>query len=95
MYYVPDGTQMCGYYECEECGNRFLSLTVGPQMVCPACGEQPDMEIGPDEPMPVIEESAKLLQVIQGEGYNEHKIQQNPDHGTGCILYGKSNQWNF
>ncbi len=29
MYYVPDGTQMCGYYECEECGNRFLSLTVG------------------------------------------------------------------
>ena len=67
MYYVPDGTQMCGYYECEECGNRFLSLTVGPQMVCPACGEQPDMEIGPDEPMPVIEETAKLLQVIQGE----------------------------
>lgn len=67
MYYVPDGTQTCGYYECEECGNRFLSLTVGPQMVCPACGEQPDMEIGPDEPMPVIEESAKLLQVIQGE----------------------------
>lgn len=67
MYYVPDGTQMCGYYECKECGNRFLSLTVGPQMVCPACGEQPDMEIGPDEPMPVIEESAKLLQVIQGE----------------------------
>ena len=58
MYYVPDGTQMCGYYECEECGNRFLSLTVRPQMVCPACGEQPDMEIGPD---------AKLLQVIQGE----------------------------
>ena len=38
-----------------------------PQMVCPACGEQPDMEIGPDEPMPVIEETAKLLQVIQGE----------------------------
>ena len=67
MYYVPDGTQMCGYYECEECGNRFLSLTVRPQMVCPACGEQPDMEIGPDEPMPVIEETAKLLQVIQGE----------------------------
>ena len=48
MYYVPDGTQMCGYYECEECGNRFLSLTVRP-------------------PMPVIEETAKLLQVIQGE----------------------------
>ena len=67
MYYVPDGTQMCGYYECEECGNRFLSLTVGPQMVCPACGEQPDMEIGPDEEMPKAREAAKLLQVVEGE----------------------------
>ena len=26
MYYVPDGTEVCGFYECEECGNRFLSL---------------------------------------------------------------------
>lgn len=48
-------------------GTVSSSLTVRPQMVCPACGEQPDMEIGPDEPMPVIEETAKLLQVIQGE----------------------------
>lgn len=26
MYYVPDGTKQCGYYECKKCGNRFLSL---------------------------------------------------------------------
>ena len=44
MYYVPDGTEMCGYYECKECGNRFLALQTGPQLVCPYCGEEPDME---------------------------------------------------
>lgn len=53
MYYVPDGTEMCGFYECEECANRFLSLKIGPKLVCPYCGEEPDMEIGPDEEMPV------------------------------------------
>ena len=34
MYYVPDGTEVCGFYECEECGNRFLSLKIGPKLVC-------------------------------------------------------------
>ena len=24
MYYVPDGTEVCGFYECEECGNRLF-----------------------------------------------------------------------
>lgn len=67
MYYVPDGTQMCGFYECEECGNRFLSLQVMPKMICPYCGEEPDMEVGPDEEMPTAKEQAKLLQVIEGE----------------------------
>ena len=61
MYYVPDGTEMCGYYECKECGNRFLALQTGPQLVCPYCGEEPDMEVGPDEEMPVAAESAKLI----------------------------------
>ena len=60
MYYVPDGTEVCGFYECEECGNRFLSLKIGPKLVCPYCGEEPDMEIGPDEEMPVAKERAKL-----------------------------------
>ena len=67
MYYVPDGTQMCGYYECSDCKNRFLSLKIVPQLVCPYCGEEPDMELGPDEEMPEIKEAAKLLQVVSGE----------------------------
>ena len=67
MYYVPDGTQMCGFYECEDCGNRFLSLQIAPKIICPYCGEAPNMEIGPDEEMPVATETAKLLQVVEGE----------------------------
>ena len=67
MYYVPDGTMLCGYYECRECGERFLNLKVVPSMVCPYCGEEVDMELGPDEEMPEIIEDAKLLKVIEGE----------------------------
>lgn len=67
MYYVPDGTKRCGYYECKECGSRFLSLKIGPQIVCPDCGEEPDMEIGPDEEMVQAVETAKLVRVIEGE----------------------------
>ena len=67
MYYVPDGTQMCGFYECEADGSRFLDLKIGPKLVCPYCGEDVDMEIGPDEEMPVTSETAKLLQVVEGE----------------------------
>ena len=67
MYYVPDGTMLCGYYECRECGERFLNLKVVPSMVCPYCGEEVDMELGPDEEMPEIKEDTKLLKVIEGE----------------------------
>ena len=67
MYFVPDGTQMCGFYECEDCGERFLDLRIAPMMICPYCGEVPDMEIGPDEEMPTVREAAKLIQVIEGE----------------------------
>jgi len=67
MYYVPDGTQMCGFYECKDCDNRFLSLQIRPKMICPYCGEEPNMEIGPDEEMPVANEAAVLLDVIEGE----------------------------
>lgn len=67
MYYVPDGTTQCGFYECKECGNRFLDLRIGPSIVCPYCGEEADMEIGPDEDMPASVETAKLLEVVCGE----------------------------
>ena len=66
MFYVPDGTQMCGFYECKECGNRFLDLRIVPKMVCPYCGEMPNMEIGPDEELPEIVEAAELVQVVEG-----------------------------
>ncbi len=67
MFYVPDGTQMAGFYECEECGSRFLDIRIAPTLVCPYCGEEPDMELGPDDEMPTNTETAKLLQMIEGE----------------------------
>lgn len=67
MYYVPDGTQFCGFYECKDCGERFLDVKIVPKMICPYCGEEPDMEIGPDEEMPQVVEAAELLQVVEGE----------------------------
>ena len=66
MFYVPDGTEVCGFYECEDCGERFLDIRIAPMMICTYCGEVPDMEIGPDEEMPVIREAAKLIDVIEG-----------------------------
>ena len=40
MYYVPDGTKECGYYECRKCGNRFLSLQTMKHIPCPDCEEE-------------------------------------------------------
>ena len=67
MFYVPDGTEMCGFYECSECGSRFLSLDIAPVILCPYCGEVPDMELGPDDEMPENYETAKLIEVLRGE----------------------------
>ena len=66
MYYVPDDTERCGYYECTKCGTRFLDVRIGPSLICPSCGEMPDMEIGLDEEMPDVTETAILLEVIEG-----------------------------
>ena len=35
MYFVPDGTKECGYYECKKCGYRFLSLQTMKKIACP------------------------------------------------------------
>ena len=67
MYFVPDGTKICGYYECEDCGMRFLSVAVAPSLICPYCGEEVDMEVGPDEEMPQAPEMAKLIKVVRDE----------------------------
>lgn len=67
MYYVPDGTTLAGFYECTECKTRFLSLMTAPYIVCPYCGEEVDLEIGPDEEMPEVPETAKLIDIIRGD----------------------------
>ena len=72
MFYVPDGTEKCGFYECAECGSRFLDIRIAPALVCPYCGEEPDMEIGPNEDMPENTESAKLLRVLEGEDVEKY-----------------------
>jgi len=67
MYYVPDGTVRCGFYECRDCGERFLDVRIAPRLVCPYCGEEPDMELGPDDEMPEVREEAVLLKVLEGD----------------------------
>ena len=39
MFYVPDGTTRCGYYECKSCGNRFLDIKIGPDEEMPQISE--------------------------------------------------------
>ena len=72
MYYVPDGTERCGFYECSDCGNRFLDIRIAPSLVCPYCGEEVNMEIGPDDEMPAPNEAAKLLQMIEGDDVEKY-----------------------
>lgn len=64
MYYVPDGTDRCGFYECKECGARFLSLSISSSVLCPYCSEDLDMEIGPDDEMPNSTETALLREIV-------------------------------
>lgn len=67
MYYVPDDTERAGLYDCACCGNRFLHIRIVPEMVCPYCGKEPDMEIGPDDEMPDLGATAKLQQIVEGK----------------------------
>ena len=72
MYYVPDGIEKCGFYECGDCGMRFLDVQIAPKLVCPYCGQVPDMEIGLDDKMPDIKESAELLQILEDEDIEKY-----------------------
>lgn len=67
MYYVPDGTERCGYYECSRCGERFLSIQTTETTDCPYCTADIDYEIGPDESMEDFFETGKLIQILEGE----------------------------
>jgi len=67
MYYLPDGTKKCGYYECKQCKNRFLSLQTLDRIPCPDCEAEIDYEIGPDENLGEVLDTAYLQQIIEGE----------------------------
>lgn len=49
MYYVPDNTEKCGYYEWAKCGTRFLSISLDEFEECPDCVAEWNPEIGPDD----------------------------------------------
>ena len=72
MYYVPDGTKECGYYECKKCGSRFLSLQTMNTIPCPDCGMDIDYVLvekitGEEE----VEKMDSLLSLaITGGDYN-------------------------
>ncbi len=72
MYYVPDGTLIAGFYECKNCHERFLDIRVAPKLPCPYCGDEPDMELGPDDEMPEIIEDAVLLETVEGEDVEKY-----------------------
>ena len=67
MYYLPEGTKTCGYYECKKCGHRFLSMQTMSRIPCPDCAAEIDYEIGPDETMEDVVDTAVLVEKIEGE----------------------------
>ena len=67
MFYLPDGTTQCGFYECKKCGNRFLSLQTMKRIPCTDCERDIDYEIGPDESLDDLLDTAELLQIVEGE----------------------------
>lgn len=69
MHFVPKGTTRCGLYECQQnkCWSRFLDVRVRDALPCPFCGRVIDMEIGPDEELPEVGLTAKLIRVLEDE----------------------------
>ena len=98
MYYVPDGTKECGYYECKKCGNRFLSMQTMKRIPCPDCEAEIDYEIGPDESLESFKKMRKYygedavcpvyVQVEDGErlsrALNREREQENPRYEEMC-----------
>lgn len=66
MYYVPDGTKECGFYECKKCGNRFLSLQTMKESHARTAKPEIDYEIGPDESLEDVLDTAELIEKIEG-----------------------------
>lgn len=73
MNFVPEGTEECGLYECEECRMRFLDLHTAKSIVCPYCDEVEDAK-----------ENAVLLKIVRGEEQvREYDILLSPDFSGG------------
>lgn len=89
MYFVPDGTKECGYYECKKCGYRFLSLQTMKKIACPDCESEIDYEIGPDESMENVIDTAELLEKIEGEEEVEKMDAGKFFINTGSLLRGE------
>ena len=87
MFYLPDGTDRCGFYECTGCGNRFLDLRTTPTMECPYCEKEVDMEIGPDDDMTGSQETAKLIKILEGEDVEKY------DKLLSLALTGGDYEW--
>ena len=43
-----------------------------PRLICPYCGEEPDMELGPDDVMAEPQEAAVLLQMVEGDDVEKY-----------------------
>ena len=67
MFYVPYGTKLCGYYQCKRCQEKFLSLQTMQKIPCLSCEREIDYEIGPDESLEDLLDTAELIEVIEGE----------------------------
>lgn len=66
MYFLEDGTEKCGFYECRKCSYRFLSPMTVKKIPCPLCEQDIDYEIGPDESLEDLLDTSDLIDVIEG-----------------------------
>lgn len=67
MYFFDEAVEKCGFYECRECNYRFLSKSMAKRTECPLCIQNINYEIGPDESLEDLLESADLIDVIEGQ----------------------------
>ncbi len=67
MYFFDEEVDKCGFYECRECNYRFLSKVMDKRTACPLCEQNISYEIGPDESLEDLLETADLIDVIEGK----------------------------
>ena len=67
MYYVPDGTTKCGFYECKGCRSRVRSLQTMKKYPCGCWEVGAGMACGPDEGMGELTDTAELQEIVEGE----------------------------